>query len=276
MPIGERLPRSRRLWSVLAIVLVAGLALVAWQARRSGPAHAADDRGVGASLGTPDWIAPILQPDGRSVTVNVDVNTLSGYCLDDGLPALTPKVTETSATVRIQVRASRVKPASSGNTCSSVGHIPVPLTVRLSRPLDQRSLVDAATGHRHQVLDAAGVLTPSYLPPGYGQMALGWDETQADIVSRSYQRLPRAADGNDQSLLIERRPLPDQPLYNEQVLARGTVLGRAARVAKTGNFDDEVCAIWSDQQHVWWVCSLGSPKAALDPAQLLRIGNSIR
>ena len=276
MPIGDRLPRSRRLWSVLAIVLVVGVALVAWQARRSGPAHAADDQRAGASLGTPDWTAPVLQPDGRSVTVNVDVNKLSDYCLDDGVPTLTPKVSETSATVRIQVRASRVKPATARNACSSAGHAPVPLTVRLSRPLDQRSLVDGATGHRHQVLDAAGVPSPSYLPPDYGQMTLSWDETQPDIVSRSYQRLPQAADGNDQSLLIERRPLPDQPLYNEQVLTRGTVLGQPARVAQTRNFDDEVCAIWSDQQHVWWVCSLGGPKAALDPAQLLRIGNSIR
>ena len=138
--------------------------------------------------------------------------------------------------------------------------MPVPVTVRLSQPLGQRSLVDGSTGHQHPVLDAAGVPTPSYLPPGYGQMTLSWDETQADIVSRSYQRLPRAADGNDQSLLIERRPLPDQPLYNEQVLARGTVLGRPARVAQSRNFDDEVCAIWSDQQHAWWVCSMGGPE----------------
>src|SRR4051794_9287941 len=257
MPIDGRLPRSRRLWSVLAIVLVAGMAPLAWQARRSGPVHAADGQRGAASLGTPEWTAPILQPDGRSVTVNVDVNKLSGYCLDDGLPTLTPSVTETSGTVRIEVRAARAKPATSGHVCSSVGHIPVPVTVRLSRPLDQRNLVDGATGHRHPVLDAAGVPTPSYLPPGYGQMSLSWDETQPDIVSRSYQRLPRPANGNDQSLLIERRPLPDQPLYNEQVLARGTVLGRPARVTKARNFDDEVCAVWTDQQHVWWVCSLG-------------------
>ena len=43
-------------------------------------------------------------------------------------------------------------------------------------------------------------------------MTLSGYETQPGLVSRSYLRLRRAADSNDQSLVIEWRPLPDRPL----------------------------------------------------------------
>ncbi|HEU5270831.1 MAG TPA: hypothetical protein VFU36_12970, partial [Jatrophihabitans sp.] len=137
------------------------------------------------------------------------------------------------------------------------------------QPLGSRTLTDAKTGRRHPVLVAGTVPAPGFVPAGYSQPVLSWDESSPDLVTRSY------SGPNDQSLLIERRPLPDQPLYDEHVLTHGTVLGRSARVAQTGNFSDNVCAIWSDPQHVWWVCSNGQPTAALSPATLLRIGNSL-
>jgi len=49
----------------------------------------------------------------------------------------------------------------------------------------------------------------------------------------------------------------------------------AASRARTRSRITNHCAIWSDPQHVWWVCSQGQPAAALNPAVLLRIGNSL-
>jgi len=225
------------------------------------------------SLGVVDWTAPVLD-HGGAITVYADVNATPNYCLADGLPRLQTAVAADTGSVTITVTAYR--PASAtrttppGDACASLGHVPVPVTARLTQPLGSRALVDAATGRRHPVLDADSMPDAGYLPAGYREQPLTWDESSPDVVTRDF------AGPGGQSLILERRPLPDQPMYNEQVLARGLVLGHPARVAETRNFPDNVCAMWSDAQHVWWVCSQGDPRAALSPAVLLRIGNSVR
>ena len=279
MPDLRRAPSRRQLAGLAAaVILVAGVG--SWELSRSGSHHATTSQAETGqpppgALGAVDWTAPVLQPDG-SVTVFANINATPNYCLADGVPRLTATAEDTGSTVKITVWA--FKPASSTATAtagSSAACRPITRPVQpvstapLHPSLGSRTLTDAKTGHRHPVLVASTVPVPSYVPPGYGQPILSWDETLPDLTTRSY------SGPAGQSLLIERRPLPDQPLYNEKVLARGTVLGRPARVAQTGNFSDNVCAIWSDPQHVWWVCSNGSPQAALSPAQLLRIGNSL-
>jgi len=220
------------------------------------------------SLGVIDWTAPVLEPDG-AITVYADVDATPNYCLTDGVPRLQPAVAENAGQLTVTVTAYRPANRPSGKACSSIGHAPVPVTVRSTQPLGSRTLVDAATGRRHPVLAAASMPDAGYLPAGYREQPLTWDENSPDIVTRDF------AGPSGQSLILERRPLPDQPMYNEQVLARGPVLGHPARVAQTRNFPDNVCAMWSDAQHVWWVCSQGGPRAALSPAVLLRIGNSV-
>lgn len=226
------------------------------------------------SLGALDWTAPVLQADG-SVTVFADVDATPKYCIIDGLPELTTAVDETGQAVKVTVWAAPPQPSATprprrSGPCPTVGHAPVPVnTGPLQQPLGSRALLDASTGHKHPVLTASSIPAPGFVPAGYSQPVLSWDESSPDLVTRSYQG------SNGQSLLIEQRPLPDQPLYNERVLAHGTVLGQPARVAQTGNFSDNVCAIWSDPHHVWWVCSQGQPAAALSPAVLLRVGNSL-
>ncbi len=279
MPDLGRVPSRRQLAGLaVAVVLVAGVG--SWQLSRSGshqgkPAQAGTGQAPAGALGAIDWADAVAEPDG-SVTVFADVNATPNYCLANGVPRLTAVADETGSVVKITVWAfpsdssSASANASGSPACRPVTRPSVPVsTAPLHQPLGSRTLTDAKTGHRHQPLLASSVLTPGYVPPGYGQPVLSWDETLPDVNTRSY------TGPNGQSLLVERRPLPDQPLYNEKVLARGTVLGRPARVAQTGTFSDNVCAIWSDPQHVWWVCSNGEPQAALSPATLLRIGNSL-
>ena len=268
-------------WRAAALLVALVLAVSGCQHGGSGGHGSASSARVtpahkpAGALGALDWTAPVLQPDG-SVTVFADVDATPNYCIIDGLPQLTADTEETGQTVTVTVWALPPAPAAAtphpkrSGPCPTVGHAPVPVsTGPLRQPLGSRALLDASTGHRHPALTASTVATPGYVPAGYSQPVLSWDESSPDLITRSYQG------ANGQSLLIERRPLPDQPMYAEQLLAHGTVLGRPARVVQSGNFDDNVCAIWTDAQHVWWVCSNGQPRAALSPATLLRIGNSL-
>jgi hypothetical protein len=273
MPDLGRAPTRRQLAGLAAaVILVAGVG--SWQLSRSGSRQHAGKSATpstpAGALGAVDWTAPVLQPDG-SVTVFADVDATPNYCLADGVPRLTATAEDSGSTVKITVWAFRPAAASSsGGTCRQITRPVVPVsTAPLGQPLGSRTLTDTKTGHTHPVLTASSVPAPGFVPAGYGQPILSWDETAPDLVTRSYS----GPDG--QSLLIERRPLPDQPLYDEKRLAGGTVLGRPARVVQSGNFTDNVCAIWADPQHVWWVCSNGQPAAAINPATLLRIGNSL-
>jgi len=281
MPLLDRAPSRRKLVGLVAAVILVA-AVGGWQLSRSASHHATTSTGQSGTgpapagaLGAVDWIAPVLQPDG-SVTVFADIDATPNYCLVDGVPRLTATAEETASTVKITVWAYR--PASSSTTpggssagCRPITRPAVPVsTAPLHQSLGSRALTDAKTGHRHPVLVASGVPAPRFVPAGYSQPILSWDESAPDLVTRSY------SGPNGQNLLIERRPLPDQPMYDEQVLGRGTVLGHSARIVQSGNFADTVCAIWVDPAHVWWVCSQGQPKAALNPASLLRIGDSLR
>ena len=126
-PWAGRWLSSWRLAALVAVVLVAGTALVMWRSSGSGTAQS-DNRRAGSLLGTVDWNEPVLLPDGRSVLIYADVMHLPNYCLGEGLPTLRPSVTETAGSVTIQIRAYRSRPPSPGvDFCALNGYPPVPV-----------------------------------------------------------------------------------------------------------------------------------------------------
>ena len=264
-----RLLRYRLLLSpmVLAAVVLAGC-----QSQPSGPA--ATDR-PGSLLATVHWDGAVLLPGGRAIQVSADVMHLPDYCLSAGLPMLRPTVSETATTVTIRVRAYRPDPPPpSSDACAASGHVPVPVIAHLRQPLGRRSLVNAA-GLPEPVFDASTVPTPSYVPAGYQQTALGGSPTTGSF--RHYERFPWPADGSELELHIDQYLPPRRPLPAEQELARGTVLGHPARVVQTGGkIAVQRCVTWSDQPYVWSVCTVGGNQPDLSTAQLLRIANSLR
>ena len=267
-----RLRSSRRLWAVVAVVLMAAAALVLWRSSGSGTAQP-DNRRAGSLLGSVDWNEPVLLPDGHSVMVYADVMHLPhDYCLGEGLPTLRPTVTETAGSVTIQVRAYRPRDKPLVDNCALLGYEPVPVTARLSQPLGRRSLHDAK-GDTVPVLDAAKVPAPSYLPAGYQPTALGGTPSTGSY--RYYEHLPEPGDGNQLDLRIFQRLLPIQPLSEQQTVLRGTVLGHPAEVVQSGgSIAVQRCAVWTERPYVWSICSYGVP--LLSAEQLLRIGNSLR
>ena len=268
-----RLLRYRWMWARVAGIVMAGVALAGCQAQQSGTVG---NQQPGALLATVHWDRPVLLPGGRSIQVSADVMHLPDYCLSAALPTLRPVVSETATSVTIRVRAYRpsLAPPPTVNACAASGHIPVPVIVQLQRPLGQRNLKDAS-GDTVPVLDAATVPTPTYLPPGYRQTAFSGSPTTGSI--RSYERLPRAADGSLFELRIIQQLPPRQPLYQEQELARSTVLGHPARVVQTGgDIAVQRCVTWSAQPYVWLICAYGGDHPELSAAQLLHIANSLR
>ncbi|HEU5271768.1 MAG TPA: hypothetical protein VFU36_17735 [Jatrophihabitans sp.] len=269
-----RLLRYRWMRGSIAGLVVAGVALAGCQSQRPGTA-AANDQRPGSLLATVYWDGPVLLPDGRSIQVSADVMHLPDYCVGAGLPALRPTVSETATSVTIRVRAYRPDQAPpSADACAASGHEPVPVIARLRQPLGRRTLMDA-NGRSVPVLDAATVPTPHYLPAGYRQIALGGSPATGSF--RNYERFPRPADGSELVLHIDQLRSPFHPLFEEQELARGTVLGHPARVVQSGGkVAVQRCVTWSDQPYVWSVCSFGGNLPDLSTAQLLRIANSLR
>lgn len=256
---------------LLSPMVLAAVALAGCQSQRSGTAGATDDR----LLATVHWDGAVLLPGGRSIQVDADVMHLPDYCLSAGLPTLRPTVSETATSVTIRVRAYRPNPPPpSSDACAASGHVPVPVTAQLRQPLGRRTLVDA-DGRPEPVLDAATVPTPSYVPAGYRQTALGGSPTTGSF--RNYERFPWPADGSELELLIHQQLPPLRPLPEEQELARGTVLGHPARVVQSGgNIAVQRCVTWSDRPYVWSICTAGGSRPDVSTAQLLRIANSLR
>jgi hypothetical protein len=258
-------------------MVVAGAAMAGCQTQRPAPAGAVAGQQPGSLLATVHWDGPVLLPGGRSIQVYADVMHLpDNYCLAARLPTLRSAVTENTTSVTIQVRAYRPSPAPpTGNACFASGHIPVPVIAQLQQPLGRRALKDA-TGATVPVLDATTVPTPTYLPPGYRQTAFGGTPTTGSF--RNYERVPWPAPGVQQEVHINQRLQPRQPLYEEQELARGTVLGHPARVVQSGGkVAVQRCVTWADQPYIWSICSFGGGYPPdVSTTQLLRIANSLR
>ncbi|MGI8664685.1 MAG: hypothetical protein ACR2N4_01395 [Jatrophihabitans sp.] len=222
------------------------------------------------------WSSAVLAADGRGIVVSAAVDTVAGC----GSPTTAGFLTGNDADrVSLTVAAYRPSPASSaGNQpCADVGHPPQPVSLTLDAALGGRQLADGSTGAVHPVLDARSVPQPSYLPPDFGAGTLRWDESGSpkQPVARNYGWAHSHPAAAGQSVSVERRSLPASPLYQQQVLDTGMVLGNPAVVAQTRNFPDLVCALWTDQDYSWRVCSSGSPTAELGAGELLKIANSL-
>jgi hypothetical protein len=273
--------RARWVWSVVAAaaLLVIPLAtVVAVHDIHRSPAPAASRPTAPPTglLGGVEWSLPILQRDGKAVTVAVNINHVS--CVAHGTPILRGVAAETATTVAITVRAYALGPPPSVPPGSLLGcnmplHAPVPLTVTLKQPLGDRTLIDATTGTPQPLtLAASTVPAPSYLPAGYVDQGVRW---QDDFLPHPSQALHDYAGPDGELHLVRgRRSIPFSPY--DPLLITAEVLGHPARLVKGSS--SGTCLTWRDSEYWWAVCSVGSAGGAgpLGDGELHRIGNSIR
>jgi hypothetical protein len=227
-------------------------------------------------LGGVEWSLPILQRDGKTVTVAVNINHVS--CEAHGTPILRGVAAETATTVAITVRAYQAGPPPSVPPGSVLGcnmplHAPVPLTVTLKQPLGDRTLIDATTGtHQPLTLAASTVPAPSYLPAGYVDQGFRWKD---DIIPHPSQALHDYAGPDGELRLVRGRGSTPFSPY-DPLLITAEVLGHPARLVKGSSFG--TCLTWRDSEYWWAVCSAGPAGGAgpLGDDELHRIGNSIR
>lgn len=271
--------RTRWAWPLAAAValLLIPLATV-MSVHRSHRAPAANQLTKPPSdlLGDVPWSLPILQTDGKAVTIAVNVNRVE--CATAGSPILRGVESETATTVTITVKAYRSGPLPSvppGTVlgCNMPSHLPVPLTVTLKQPLGDRALIDAATGIRQPLtLAASTVPAPSYLPAGYVDRGFRWQDV---FFPHPTQALHEYTGPGPELDLVRGH---GHPMYStgDRTLGTGYVLGHPAKLLRSDAFGaDGTCLDWSDSEYWWSLCSR-SDTSPLSASELLRIGNSIR
>jgi hypothetical protein len=175
----------------------------------------------------------------------------------------------TAATVTVTLRELPGPTPPPEHGCTAIGHGRT-VTIDLPEPLRDRPLVDGATGRQRPVLDAALLLTPSWLPPGYRLVS---ERLESGVDIRQW-----APDRPDQRLLIEQGDADhlSRPGVDPIVLARPQVRGRPATVWKTRGFDDLVCVSWAEGRTRHRVCTSGTPGNLLPVHTLLRVANGLR
>jgi hypothetical protein len=297
-----RRSRVRWVWPIAAAVLLLTVPLVTVLLRpnsRPGGTSSPGSRSSTAARPTPGsgifglvpWTGVASQDqNGRMVSVWVDVDRTPHWCMDAGLPALQAEVIEKPAQVVIQVHAYqpvyyRPQTPAPGTVlgCSLVGHLPIPVLVRLHAPLGRRSLVDGATGQAHPVQQAADLPSVTTLPTGYveigstpalGQLGIEQIRQFGDLqfaASRSYRS------NNDLLTLVRyQRTAPDL-----QVQTTTTVRGLTAQVGyRTGSGTAALCVGWSGAGFNWQLCSeayqQSQPHTPLTAAELLTAADSLR
>jgi len=275
--IDQQPHRTRWLWPVaaaVALLVIPLLTVVGISGSLQSAHHPA------GYLGDFAWNGAVLNKDPRTLTIAVDINRIRDYCLDDGLPAVRAVVSETAT--KVTIRAQAFEPSHPSPTpsvppgtvlaCSLRGYRPVMVTVRLEQPLGTRSLLDAKTGARHQVVDASKVPAPSWLPAGYVDLGFQRYDDDSDQVLHRYDA------GKAELRVVRGHGFPAPA--NERGVTTATVLGQPAKVtAPSKGVTNEACVIWDDSEYSWSICSVGGP-AVHDPplsaAELLRIANSLR
>jgi hypothetical protein len=161
-------------------------------------------------------------------------------------------------------------PLPPGHGCADVGYGRT-ITVELPEPLRDRPVVDGATGQERLVSDAALLLTPSWLPPGYRLVA--------ERVEFGIDRREWGPDGRqDERLEVEQGDTGKlaRPGFDPVVLARPVVRGVPATVWKTRGFDDSVCVSWAEGTTGHRVCTSGAPGRLLPVEVLVRVADGLR
>jgi hypothetical protein len=283
------------MWPIVAAVLLLTVPLITLLLRsNSHPAHPAS-RPTPASklLGSVSWtgVAVSQGHDGRSVSVWVDAQRGLDWCMDAGLPVLRASTVEQPGKITIQVRAYQpigyrppTAPPGAQLGCSAVRWLPVPLLVRLSAPIGQRSLVDATTGQSHPVRQAADMPSLTGLPAGYVDEGSTPELGRADKVTvvqfgvLNYAARRTYRNGNNDGLTLDRyQKKPIEPAAYVQVNATGTVLGHPAQVVGGRGSTPGLgstkagCVEWSGDGYSWQLCG-----GSFTAAELLDLANSLR
>jgi hypothetical protein len=169
----------------------------------------------------------------------------------------------------VTVRELPAPPLPPGHGCADVGYGRT-VTIALPEPLRGRRVVDGATGKERPVIDAALLLTPSWLPAGY-RFVREWVEAGVDF--REW-----APDEPDTRLLVDQGDAGKlaRPGLDPVVLARPVVRGVPATVWKTRRFDDSVCVSWAEGAMGHRVCTSGAPAKLLAIGELVRVADGLR
>lgn len=292
--------RARWVWPIVAAVLLLVVplvtVLVSRHASPGGTSAPAATSSTGPTpttmlLGLVPWTGAAVSqgPDGRAVSVWVDIDRTPNWCMGAELPVLQARAVEKSSQVTIEVRAYEppdyrppTVPPGSVLGCAGVGHQPVPMLLRLSAPIGRRSLVDAATGQTHALRQAAELPSVTRLPAGYVDAGsspdLARQKSEDDMLQFGF--LPVDAshtyrNGNN-LLSLMRYQEKNLPASFVQVKTTGTVLGHPARLGYGFRSPEWVCAAWSAGGQPWLFCSFGiGSYTPLSFAELLAAANSL-
>jgi hypothetical protein len=154
--------------------------------------------------------------------------------------------------------------------CAAVGYERT-VTIELPEPSRGRPVVDGATGEQRPVIDAALLLTPSWLPAGYRFVR---ERVEFGIDFREW-----APDGRpDVRLLVDQGDADKlaRPGFDPVVLGRPVVRGVPATVWKTRLFDDSVCVSWAEGSMGHRVCTSGAPEQLLSIQGLVGVADGLR
>lgn len=182
----------------------------------------------------------------------------------------------TEDTMVITVRAFAPAPAPPDQPCTAAGSSRS-VAVDLPEPLRGRTVVDGATGQRKTISDAARLLTPSWLPPGY---QFSKESVESGTDTHHHEQVWAQEDPSETRLLVEQGgDSVDElgtPGYEPVVLDRPTIRGRSATVWKSEGFDDLVCVSWIEGSTGHRVCSSGNPGELLPTDALIRVADGLR
>jgi hypothetical protein len=283
LDVAERGLRSRwSLWPGTTAVLAAGavgavVVGLVWIAggdgRASGRASSANAAGT---TGSQAQGAPVRWDGARLAHGRPERLTLYFTGGPPGPPdqpcAGTYQATAASTANRmtVTVRELPAAPLPPGHGCADVGYGRT-VTIELPEPLRGRPVVDGAAGKERPVIDAALLLTPSWLPAGY-RFVREWVEAGIDF--RTW-----APDGQqDVQLLVDQGDADKlaRPGLDPVMLARPVVRGVPATVWKTRRFDDSVCVSWAEGAMGHRVCTSGAPGKLLAIGELIRVADGLR
>jgi hypothetical protein len=155
--------------------------------------------------------------------------------------------------------------------CPAIG-IEHQLAVTLPAPLTGDTVIDGASGSARRLVDATARFEPSYLPRGYHGPP--GSDAQFGVDTRIWSGPP------DAFLMLTQDDRPasrrERSSVGHVVLGRPTVRGVRAVAFKDRGFDDLVCLRWAEGRRRLTVCSLGSPRAPLPVAELVRVADGLR
>ena len=274
-------PRDRLLLRPMTTALLAVGAIGAvvvglvWTAGADGRASGRVGGGADAAAGLEARGQPVRWDGARLVRGDVERLTLYFTGGPPGPPdepcARTYRATAAVSGDRMKVTVWELPaaPLPPGHGCAAVGYGRT-VSVELPERLRGRPVLDGATGEQRPIIDAALLLTPSWLPAGYRFIS---ERVEAGIDFREW-----APAGPDERLLVDQGAADKlaRPGFDPVVLARPMVRGVPAMVWKTRRFDDSICVSWAEGSMGHRVCTSGAPGRLLAIQELIRVADGLR